>query len=306
MAVAKRHITENDELTYLRKELQRKEAELAAARSEIDTYESILQLMDGVFYAFQSFGLSLHQTQTTYTKLTWMLEQEQSSATEASQQTSAANLLFANLAGKIERLNHDLAKAVTHMLHIDEVLNKVSVQDESFEDIRQETHQTRDSLLEMLEQANTLSDSGEFTGDGLARLNELVRSLEATVTTGSFRGHMELFKLDHLVFKFNIYRVFMGHHQLEVNDISDHMQTRLGHWYYQGEGKQHCTGFAGYRELEGPNERLHNYAISAVEAFNSDHIPEALKLLKNMEAASLEFLQHLETLADSGENENLN
>ena len=74
MAIAKRHITENDELTYLRKELQRKEAELAAARSEIDTYESILQLMDGVFYAFQSFGLSLHQTQTTYTKLTWMLE----------------------------------------------------------------------------------------------------------------------------------------------------------------------------------------------------------------------------------------
>lgn len=65
---------------------------------------------------------------------------------------------------------------------------------------------------------------------------DLSKSMELTISSTALRSFVELAKLDHLIFKFGIYKVFLGLSNLTAESLADHKSCRLGRWYYQGEG----------------------------------------------------------------------
>ncbi len=86
-----------------------------------------------------------------------------------------------------------------------------------------------------------------------------------------------LAKLDHVVFKNNLYGMVFG---LNSFDITSHKSCRLGKWYYEGAGKENFSNTSGYRALESYHANLHTESNELVKAVQEDHITD-LKYLEN-------------------------
>lgn len=79
--------------------------------------------------------------------------------------------------------------------------------------------------------------------------------MERTIAVAALRSFVELAKIDHLVFKFEIYQVFMGLQDKRADDVASQTTCRLGHWYYEGEGKTRFSHLDGYRSAGSPARR---------------------------------------------------
>ena len=134
--------------------------------------------------------------------------------------------------------------------------------------------------------------------DGLLGISQ---HMTQTIAATALRSFVETAKEDHLVFKMEIYRVFLGVSDKGPDDFSSHTACRLGKWYYNGDGKDCFSHLPGYTSVEPPHMRVHGHGQSAVRAFRTGDLARGLNELGEMERASMEVLNHLETMASAGE-----
>ncbi len=125
--------------------------------------------------------------------------------------------------------------------------------------------------------------------------------METTITASALRSFVEIAKLDHIVWKFEIYRVMMGLSQKRSAELSTHKQCRLGKWYFDGEGVDCYAQLPGYREIATPHEKVHEQGAVALDAFYANDTAKSLAALNRMEIASMEVLDNLEQMVDSVE-----
>ncbi|MDD5329744.1 MAG: CZB domain-containing protein [Sulfuricella sp.] len=137
--------------------------------------------------------------------------------------------------------------------------------------------------------------------DGASGMFALSRLMDGVISASTLRSFTEVAKIDHLVYKFEIYKIFMGLSQKEAVDLADHTRCRLGSWYYQGEGRDCFSRLPGYRDMEGPHRRFHEAGRAAVDCFHSGQHDEGFAAIARMEAASTDVLADLERMALSGE-----
>lgn len=165
------------------------------------------------------------------------------------------------------------------------------------------TADTTQKMNRMVSESGNLSDIGRKSSDSIMRLLDMARSMEGTISAGALRGFVELAKIDHLVFKFNIYQILMSLTSKTSNDIVSHHNCRLGKWYYEGDGKSCFSQLEGYVEMESPHEQVHSQGKAVVDAFHAGDIPATLSALEKMEQASQHVLTELEKMAISGESD---
>lgn len=145
----------------------------------------------------------------------------------------------------------------------------------------------------------TFSQQGDSMAGNMAQTLDIAKQMEGAISEAALRTFVELAKIDHLVFKFEIYKVFFGLSDKTPADISHHTQCRLGKWYYEGEGKIHYSKLPGYREIEMPHSEVHQYGKEAVDLFHSGAMRQAVQAVSKMEAASLRVISGLEKMASS-------
>ena len=150
-------------------------------------------------------------------------------------------------------------------------------------------------------QSDTFSRQGEAANENLHELLELSHKMEGAIAASALRSFVELAKLDHLVYKFEVYRVFMGLSQKSPQEFANHTQCRLGKWYYEGEGKSAYSSLAGYKQVEQPHRIFHVQGMSAIEQFRGGEYEAALRGMSEMERASAQVIAELEHMAESGE-----
>ncbi len=169
--------------------------------------------------------------------------------------------------------------------------------------IQQETMQARNQM------AGNSSDADKFSEDGIAAtvsmeaLLNLAHGLEGAIAASSLRSFVEVAKVDHLIFKFEVYKIFMGISTRHADDFASHTTCRLGKWYYEGEGRECFSRLQGYKEVESPHINVHRYGKSAVANFNEDKLDQAINDLEQMETASMLVLQELDRIATNGESD---
>ncbi|MFC4849410.1 CZB domain-containing protein [Vogesella sp. GCM10023246] len=116
------------------------------------------------------------------------------------------------------------------------------------------------------------------------------------IANGSNTSFMEVVKLDHIVFKLDIYKAFIGYHELQAEQVASHRHCRLGKWYYEGRGYHECRGSAQYAQLEAPHEKVHELGRQALQAFHDADFSRATRALHDMERASSEVMDVLTQL----------
>lgn len=146
------------------------------------------------------------------------------------------------------------------------------------------------------------SDTAEF-GDrvGLAvsdikSMLSLSHKMEEVISSSALNSFVEIAKFDHIVWKYEIYRVMMGLSNKQASELSVHTQCRLGKWYYEGEGVDCFSQLPGYREISTPHQMVHEEGAKALQAFYNDDMTSANTALAAMESASMDVINNLQMM----------
>ena len=111
------------------------------------------------------------------------------------------------------------------------------------------------------------------------------------------RSFIEVAKIDHILYKFEIYKVFMGISDRTADSFASHTECRLGKWYFEGEGKECFSKLDGYAAVANPHQTFHQHGKDAVAAFRAGDALRGMELVAKMEADSMEVLSGLGRIA---------
>lgn len=167
--------------------------------------------------------------------------------------------------------------------------------------VRRDSASSRTEMDGLAKQSALLGEDGNQAATSMRKLLDLSASMEKAVAASSLRSFCELAKVDHLIFKFLVYKTLLGLSTEQVGDFASHTDCRLGKWYYDGDGKACFSQLPGYRDIEVPHKAVHEKALAALMAFTDGKRTEMLAAVGAMEAASMNVLAGLELMAESGE-----
>jgi len=168
--------------------------------------------------------------------------------------------------------------------------------------IRLETRNAKQQMDVVAADSSNFGDIGNEASNKMDQLVSLSTKMQQVISGSALRSFVEVVKLDHLIYKMEIYKVIMGVSDKSLHDFSSHSDCRLGKWYYQGDGKDLFSQLDGYRELESPHKIVHQSGVNAIDLMNKEDKTGTLKELKDMEGASMDVLNKLERMAVSAEN----
>jgi hypothetical protein len=167
--------------------------------------------------------------------------------------------------------------------------------------IQGETEQTQRQMHGMAEKSQVFGREVNGVMDSMKHLLDLTHQIETTVSAASLRSFVEVAKVDHILYKFEIYKVFMGVSERNADDFAAHTACRLGKWYFEGDGKACFSRLDGYGAVDKPHQEFHQYGREAVAAMRAGNPLRGMELVAKLEAASMEVIAALERIAVAGE-----
>jgi len=163
--------------------------------------------------------------------------------------------------------------------------------------IRNETDAAKNQMGKVASDSAQFGETGTEASRKMQELVLLSGNMQEAITGSALRSFVEVVKLDHLIYKMEIYKVIMGVSQKTTTDFASHLNCRLGKWYYQGEGKGHFSHSSSFRDLETPHRGVHQNGVAAIDALDKGDKQASLSALEKMESASVMVLNKLEALA---------
>ncbi|AYH42241.1 methyl-accepting chemotaxis protein [Azoarcus sp. DN11] len=164
--------------------------------------------------------------------------------------------------------------------------------------IQGETGQTQEMIHALASKAAEAAEEGRHARESMTELVGMSQEVADTMEGAAVRSFVELAKLDHLIYKMEVYKVATGNSAKRPDEFSDHHKCRLGHWYYDGAGKRFVS-LPAFRRLEAPHARVHESGRRGLERLLSGDNPSGLQDIAAMEAASMEVLDCLQEIAGS-------
>ncbi|MFC3532872.1 methyl-accepting chemotaxis protein [Vogesella facilis] len=158
---------------------------------------------------------------------------------------------------------------------------------------------TKQQVDEAASQAEGYRHTGQAVAEAIRKLVDDSEAMAKVIADGSNSSFMEVAKLEHIVFKLDIYKAFIGQHALPAEQLGSHRHCRLGKWYYEGRGHHECRGNSHFAQLEAPHEKVHELGRQALQAFHDADFSRATRALQDMERASVEVIALLGQLEQS-------
>lgn len=165
--------------------------------------------------------------------------------------------------------------------------------------IQGETVTAQHSIGRLAEQSDAFSEQGQQASTTIAGITDLAHGMEQAISIAALRSFAELAKMDHLLFKFDIYQALLGTADRSAGELATHTSCRLGKWYYEGEGRSFAQ-LDGHRAMETPHADVHRHGRSALEAQQAGDLAAAVNAVERMEAASAGVQQCLERMVMDG------
>lgn len=195
---------------------------------------------------------------------------------------------FAVVADEVRKLAERTAKATS------EISSIVAA-------IQGETDQAKVQMTDLADKSKEFSQDVGGVMESMGHLLLLSKQIEGTISASALRSFVEVSKIDHVLYKFEIYKVFMGISSRTADSFSSHTACRLGKWYFEGEGKACFAKLDGYAMIAVPHQSFHQFGQDAVKAFRSGNALDGMQHVEKMEACSMSVLEGLERIAVAGE-----
>jgi len=166
--------------------------------------------------------------------------------------------------------------------------------------IEQVNHQMEEVVQGIVHVGHKSNEIGTSTAEIENTANEIVslsQNMFSVITDTSACSFIQTVKMDHVVWKLEVYQVMLGMSDKTINDFADHTMCRLGKWYYQGEGAEKYSSNDAFKQVEKPHAEVHTNGIAALKSHNEGNAEQALKSLELMEAASFKVVDLLTLLS---------
>jgi len=166
------------------------------------------------------------------------------------------------------------------------------------ESIQDETSQAKKQIETVAINAENFSEIGAQARSQMDEMIDLSNGMEEIINASALRSFVEVVKVDHLVWKLEVYKVFMGVSKKPASEFANHTMCRLGKWYYEGEGKNNFSKKPGFLLIEKPHKEVHQNGLEALNQLKAGNADVALQNLTKMEQASMGVLQALSELSE--------
>jgi hypothetical protein len=147
------------------------------------------------------------------------------------------------------------------------------------------------------EQGNEIYAHSDSIQNTASRIVQLSKGMYEIITNSSLDSFIQTVKMDHVVWKLEVYQLLQGMNNKNANDFADHTMCRLGKWYYEGEGASLYGNQGAFKAIETPHKDVHSCGIAAIKAHQAGDDKETMQQLSKMELASVKVIDCLSELA---------
>jgi len=134
------------------------------------------------------------------------------------------------------------------------------------EQVNQQMEQVISDISDVGEKSEDISDSTASIENTANEIVSVSKKMYSVITDSTADAFLQTVKMDHVVWKMDIYQVILGISDKNFDDFSDHTMCRLGQWYFQGEGAEKYSTYNAFKRLAEPHAQVHNYGLSALKA----------------------------------------
>ena len=163
--------------------------------------------------------------------------------------------------------------------------------------IGEDTGGATESMAVLARETQRASGEGGSASENMQRLLDLAMRMEQTIAMSTVSSFLETAKVEHVNFKFVVYRAFLGLGEQNSSEVADHRRCRLGSWYANGEGREQFAHLPGYTEIEMPHAAVHRAAGEALESLRMGNMPGGIDAIARMESASRGLVVVLDRMA---------
>ena len=161
--------------------------------------------------------------------------------------------------------------------------------------IKQDT-ETGVRFATALEESNVeLSNTIAGLNDNYSGINNTFVTMKSSIVGVTHSSFIQTIKLDHIVWKGEVYEVALGRSQKSVDSFLDHKQSRLGQWVNSEQSRQYQKS-ASFKAIERPHSEVHQNGIAALNHLKSGDIKQSLVSFEKMEQASTQLINILNDL----------
>ncbi len=189
---------------------------------------------------------------------------------------------FAVVADEVRQLASKTAEATEQIKQLVQTINQLSAD-------------TQNDFQQIVESGDHMNTSVRTISDVIKEVITLANNMTRVISTSTTASFIQTVKLDHVMYKIDIYQRIFGISQKPIESFADHHQCRLGQWYYQGKG-QDLTGLDSYQQLEEPHQTVHLSGIRALTAKQENRHEDCIAELFIMEHASEQVLGILDKI----------
>jgi prefoldin subunit 5 len=148
-----------------------------------------------------------------------------------------------------------------------------------------------------LEESNVkLSSTISGLNDSYSGINTTVGSMKMSIVGATNRSFIQTLKLDHIVWKGEVYEAALGRSQKSIDSFLDHKHSRLGQSYSTEQSRQYQVS-SSFKALERPHSDVHQHGVAALKQLQSGDIKQSLMSFGKMEQASGQVINILDDLS---------
>lgn len=231
-----------------------------------------------------------------------------------------------NIQNSIQDLSNELSKTVAHTNKtagelqtgtglVNQVIESNKKVTEAIEQLNSEamqiaanTQEQTAVVEEFTSRATELSQSADNilntcneTGQGIFKASKLNNQIRLGMIKDTNRLEVidiiDLSRTDHLNLRWRIYNMLLGYETIDENVVGNHMDCRLGRWYYS-TGKELFKDNVIFKKIEKPHKLLHEWAKESVLAVASKNMSKAEEAFREMDSYSNEVIGALDELRE--------
>ncbi|MFC3093887.1 chemotaxis protein [Alteromonas sediminis] len=161
--------------------------------------------------------------------------------------------------------------------------------------IIQSTRVAVDAVGELQENNEHLSSGVESLNGSYEEIVSRCNVMQSNLAQSSALSVVQSAKLDHIAWKGTVYSAVCGRTSRPSDDFFSPSSGSLGRWMSAQAGTPIATKSA-FRELDGPNTKVHSEGAAALNAISSGNPDRAASHLQDMEVASGRLLSALDRL----------
>lgn len=148
----------------------------------------------------------------------------------------------------------------------------------------------------MVESIQQILTSIDTVSSVIEEVVAIANDMTLVINESSATKFIELIKMDHMLYKLEIYKVIFGLSAKTEDDFALHTQCRLGKWYYEGKGSQLFLDSTIFKNLEIPHKQVHINGVYALQAHFQEQKETSIEFLSKMEKASEQVVSLLDKL----------